>query len=44
MKPLFFLVVSFLLAGPLVAQDNLTNVPDPDPAAQQAALHVAEGS
>ena len=43
MKSLFFLVVSFLLASTLAAQDNLTNVPDPDPAAQQAALHVAEG-
>ena len=43
LRPLFFLIVSALLVGPLAAQDNLTNVPDPDPAAQQAALHVAEG-
>ena len=43
MKPLLFLVISLLLARPLAAQDNLTNVPDPDPAVEQAALHVAEG-
>ena len=39
---LFFLAGCFF-AGALAAQDNLTNVPDPDPAVQQAALRVAEG-
>ena len=43
MKRLLILVTSVFLSGPIAAQDNLTNVPDPDPAAQQAALHVAEG-
>ncbi|MFB3132680.1 MAG: PVC-type heme-binding CxxCH protein, partial [Rhodothermales bacterium] len=43
MKPILFLAASLLLARPLAAQDNLTNVPDPDPAVQLAALHVAEG-
>lgn len=37
------LVLTLLFVTPLKAQDNLTNVPDPDPEAQLAALHVAEG-
>ena len=35
--------VALAVAPSLAAQDNLTNIPDPDPAAQLAALHVAEG-
>lgn len=31
------------IAPSLAAQPDLTNIPDPDPAAQMAALHVAEG-
>ena len=34
---------SLAVAAPLAAQHNLTNIPDPDPAAQMAALRVAEG-
>ena len=43
MRATLFLLAGCLLAGSLAAQDNLTNVPDPDPAVQQAALNVAEG-
>ena len=40
----FLLAAAGLAVAPsLAAQDNLTNIPDPDPAAQLAALHVAEG-
>ncbi len=43
MRALAFCLFAVLLAAPLAAQDNLTNVPDPDPALQQAALRVADG-
>ncbi len=43
MRATLFLLVGCLLAGSLAAQDNLTNIPDPDPAAQLAALRVADG-
>ena len=34
--------LAVLLAAPLAAQDKLTNVPDPDPALQQAALRSGQ--
>ena len=43
MRAPLFLLAGCFIAGALAAQDNLTNVPDPDPAVQQAALRVAEG-
>ena len=43
MRATLFLLAGCFLAGALTAQDNLTNVPDSDPAVQQAALRVAEG-
>lgn len=43
MQRLLLAAVGLAIAPSLAAQPNLTNIPDPDPAAQMAALHVAEG-
>ena len=42
--PLFGLLFTLLYNFQTIqAQDNLTNVPDPDPAVQEAALRIADG-
>ena len=43
MRQFLLAITSLAVASSLAAQDNLTNIPDPDPAAQMAALHVADG-
>ena len=43
MRRILLAAAGLAVAPSLAAQDNLTNIPDPDPAAQLAALHVTEG-
>lgn len=43
MRRCILAIASLTVAPWLAAQSTLTNIPDPDPAAQMAALHVAEG-
>ncbi len=43
MRRFLLAIASLAIVPPLAAQSSLTNIPDPDPMAQMAALHIAEG-